>query len=344
MDLLWSGEGSEERFAAYLAGLSQALGHADRVGPFRSSCTGLLLPGEGKSVEPMAARRRPDRTAAEHPSLLHVVGPSRRHETALLRAAREAVLPAMTAAGPVQAWIVVDTGFAKKGAAFSWRGAAGLRAVGQAGQLPGGGLVVGGDGDREPAGGVANVPSGELGGRCRASVAGGCARRCGVPEQAADRAVEWPDGKHTRRSSGCRRSPDTPIDRLAYLAKLRWLIERDDLELKQEIGLGHYEGRSWRGFHHHAALCIAAYGFLVAERAAIPPSAVGAGRLVQAPSLPNGHRPRGTATANRTSRPGLDRHHQTPHRSRPCADSAPMSVLRPDDPAALTSFMTFVTQ
>ena len=60
-----------------------------------------------------------------------------------------------------------------------------------------------------------------------------------------------------------------------YLAKLRWLIERDYLELKQELGLGHYEGRSWRGFHHHGALCIAAYGFLVAERAAIPPSGPG---------------------------------------------------------------------
>ncbi len=56
-----------------------------------------------------------------------------------------------------------------------------------------------------------------------------------------------------------------------YLAKLRWLIERDYLELKQELGLGHYKGRGWRGFHHHAALCIAAYGFLVPGRAAIPP-------------------------------------------------------------------------
>ena len=56
-----------------------------------------------------------------------------------------------------------------------------------------------------------------------------------------------------------------------YLAKLRWLIERDYLELKQELGLGHYEGRGWRGFHHHGALCVAAYGFLLAEQAAIPP-------------------------------------------------------------------------
>jgi hypothetical protein len=54
-------------------------------------------------------------------------------------------------------------------------------------------------------------------------------------------------------------------------AKLRWRIERDYLELKQEVGLGHYEGRGWRGFHHHATLCIAAYGFLISEKETIPP-------------------------------------------------------------------------
>ena len=59
--------------------------------------------------------------------------------------------------------------------------------------------------------------------------------------------------------------------RLVDLAKLRWRIERDYQELKQEIGLGHYEGRGWRGFHHHATLCIAAYGFLISERETIPP-------------------------------------------------------------------------
>src|SRR4051795_9626422 len=60
--------------------------------------------------------------------------------------------------------------------------------------------------------------------------------------------------------------PDMPFDRLVDLAKLRWRIERDYQELKQELGLGHYEGRGWRGFHHHATLCIAAYAFLIAER------------------------------------------------------------------------------
>ena len=59
------------------------------------------------------------------------------------------------------------------------------------------------------------------------------------------------------------------------LAKLRWRIERDYQELKQELGLGHYDGRGWRGFHHHATLCIAAYGFLVSERETIPPSGPG---------------------------------------------------------------------
>src|SRR6516162_8652148 len=50
---------------------------------------------------------------------------------------------------------------------------------------------------------------------------------------------------------------------LVDITKMRWRIERDYQELKQEIGLDHYEGRGWRGFHHHATLCIAAYGFLI---------------------------------------------------------------------------------
>ena len=59
---------------------------------------------------------------------------------------------------------------------------------------------------------------------------------------------------------------------LVDATKLRWRIERDYQDLKQELGLGHYEGRGWRGFHHHATLCIAAYGFLLSERGALPPS------------------------------------------------------------------------
>ena len=62
------------------------------------------------------------------------------------------------------------------------------------------------------------------------------------------------------------------LRRLVDFAKLRWRIERDYEELKQEAGLGDYEGRGWRGFHHHATLAIAAYGFLISERETIPPS------------------------------------------------------------------------
>src|SRR5512134_515364 len=63
-------------------------------------------------------------------------------------------------------------------------------------------------------------------------------------------------------------SEHTPINELVTAAKMRWRIERDYQELKQELGLGHYEGRGWKGFHHHASLTIAAYGFLIAEQLA----------------------------------------------------------------------------
>jgi SRSO17 transposase len=93
---------------------------------------------------------------------------------------------------------------------------------------------------------------------------------------------------------------------LVCTAKLRWRIERDYLELKQEVGLGHFEGRGWRGFHHHATLCIAAYAFLLAERAAFPPSQARCGTIVEMPALPEDHRPRGAANPYRGSRAGVD--------------------------------------
>ena len=84
---------------------------------------------------------------------------------------------------------------------------------------------------------------------------------------------------------------------LVDLAKLRWRIERDYQELKQEIGLGHFEGRGWRGFHHHATLCIAAYGFLISERETIPPSGPHRATLFQKSALPENYRPRGSPLA-----------------------------------------------
>ena len=83
--------------------------------------------------------------------------------------------------------------------------------------------------------------------------------------------IEWPDGEKEPTKYFLSSLPArTPIKELVRLAKLRWRIERDYQELKQELGLGQFEGRSWRGFHHHASLCIAAYGFLVAERCIAP--------------------------------------------------------------------------
>jgi SRSO17 transposase len=88
--------------------------------------------------------------------------------------------------------------------------------------------------------------------------------------------IEWPEGDAEPAKYWLATiPPDMPFERLVDLAKLRWRIERDYQELKQELGLGHYEGRGWRGFHHHATLCIAAYAFLIAERARIFPSATG---------------------------------------------------------------------
>jgi hypothetical protein len=78
---------------------------------------------------------------------------------------------------------------------------------------------------------------------------------------------------------------------------LRWRIERDYQELKQEFGLGHFEGRRWRGFHHHATLCIAAYGFLISERETIPPSGPRSAALFPQLAVPDGYRPRGSAIA-----------------------------------------------
>lgn len=94
---------------------------------------------------------------------------------------------------------------------------------------------------------------------------------------------------------------DTSLSDLVYLAKHRWIIERDYQELKQELGLGHYEGRGWRGFHHHGTLCIAAYGFLVAERNRFPPSAVVEHVGLSVPKLPKEFKPRGAPNPTRTT-------------------------------------------
>lgn len=99
---------------------------------------------------------------------------------------------------------------------------------------------------------------------------------------------------------------DTPIKELVRVVKHRWRIERDYQDLKQEFGIGHFEGRSWRGFHHHATLCIAAYAFLLSERL-VGPQKKHHPIPGEMPALPEGFRPRG-APAQAAPRARLDRH------------------------------------
>lgn len=422
----------EARFAAYLDEISAVLGHASRASAARAYCTGLLLPGARKSVEPMAARIEPGRVQARHQSLHHVVAKAEWNDAALLAAVRGQVLPALERHGSVRYWIIDDTGFPKQGAhsvgvtrqycgqlgkqdncqvavslsvandhaslpiAYrlylpeTWAGDPERRtkagvpeeigfetkpdiALGQILQAQAAGVppgVVLGDagygvetafraaiagldltyvlGVQSSASlwppGEAPLPVPPYGGRGRPPTrvrrAPGhepvSARKLaeGLPAHAW-RTVTWREGSKTALTSRFaalrvrpahrdqKRSepwpeewllvewpkgaaepakywlsnlpPRTALRELVRTAKARWLIERDYQELKQEIGLGHYEGRGWRGFHHHASLCVAAYGFLVAERCLFPPARRFARERFAAPALPKAFQPRGAA-------------------------------------------------
>jgi len=114
--------------------------------------------------------------------------------------------------------------------------------------------------------------------------------------------IEWAKGEAEPAKYWLSTLPaDTKLKDLVAVAKQRWIIERDYEELKQELGLGHYEGRGWRGFHHHATLCIASYGFLIAERSRFSPSAR-AGKLgLRAAPIPAHFQPRGAARSSRAA-------------------------------------------
>jgi len=118
--------------------------------------------------------------------------------------------------------------------------------------------------------------------------------------------IEWPKGEKDPTKAWLSTMPnDIPPAQLIRLAKLRWRIERDYQELKQEVGLDHFEGRGWRGFHHHGVLCIAAYGFLAAERARLsPPEPLS---FLKAAPLPKSFKPRGSPSATGASRRHLHR-------------------------------------
>ncbi|MGY4497940.1 SRSO17 transposase [Bradyrhizobium sp. GM24.11] len=427
---------SETRFAAYVEGLASVLGHADRAAPFRDYCLGLVMPGDRKSVEPMAAVTAPARVAAQHQSLLHFVGNAAWSDEKVLTKVREMVLPEMERHGPIEAWIIDDTGFPKKGrhsvgvarqycgqlgkqdncqAAVSlsianrhaslpvryrlylpqeWaddmarRKKAGvpgdiafktkpeialeqLRWACATGLPRGVVLLDAGYGNHTSlraditalglsyaagilsntsvwAPGTTPLPPKRWSGQGRRptqlrrdarhkpvsvkELALALPRRAwrtiGWREGSRDRLssrfarvrvraahrnklrdeewllIEWPKGeKEPTKYWLSTLAPDITFERLVDLAKLRWRIERDYQDLKQEVGLGHFEGRGWRGFHHHATLCIAAYGFLISERETIPPSRPRAAGGLQKSALPHGYRPRGAAAQAPAPRP-----------------------------------------
>jgi SRSO17 transposase len=457
-------ESSQSRFAAYVEALVEVIGHADRARPLHDYCLGLLMPGERKSVEPIAAVIAPAGVAAKHQSLLHFVANAPWSDERVLAKARELALPVIERSGAIEAWIIDDTGFPKKG-----RHSVGVarQYCGQLGKQDNCQIAVSlslanheaslpvawrlylsqdwaADAERRAKAGIpaaidfrtkpqialdqiraaceADLPRGvvlmdagygsdtrlreEIGALGLAYVAGiqpqtsvwapgtplpakgwsgqgrppKLTRRDAQHRPVAVKAlalslpdtawqtitwregsagplasrfarfrvraahrdywlaeprneewllVEWPEGEAEPGKYWLATVPhDTPFNRLVDLTKLRWRIERDYQDLKQELGLGHYEGRGWRGFHHHATLCIAAYTFLIAERARIPPSASGGTQRPPMPDLPAGYRPRGATDPSGTACRELYRDNApTPH-SRPRKEPGPMSVLQ----------------
>lgn len=136
--------------------------------------------------------------------------------------------------------------------------------------------------------------------------------------------IEWPAGQTEPVHYWFSTLPEsTSFNTLVANAMGRWMIERDYQELKSELGLSHYEGRNWRGFHHHATLCIAAYGFLMRERLHGKKNTA---RFKQ-PPLPEDFRPRGSGS-DAASQPMVDRHRALPARPHHRARTAAVSLLR----------------
>ncbi len=428
----------EERFGKYIDVVAKAAGHADRESPLKSYCTGLLLPGERKSVEPMAGRLAPDNIRRMHQSLHHLVAEAPWSDAEVLSQVRHSVLPALQKQSPVVCWIVDDTGFPKKGShsvgvARQYCGQVGKQDncrvavslsiatwsaslpiafrlylpetwTGDKKRLREGGVPEEMEfqtkpqiafkqiGDAVKEGVTRGVVLADAGygvdGKFRAGLTGlgleyavgvqsslsvwapGTeplpplpAKQTGRPPKllrrdkdhhpvsaqklASDlppetwKTVNWRQGTQQKLRSrfGAVRvrpahrdywqsephaeewllmewpkgeaaptkywlstlSADVKLKHLVALAKQRWIIERDYEELKQELGLGHYEGRGWRGFHHHATLCIAAYGFLLTERSRFSPSARSGKLELCAPPIPPGFQPRGSARPRRAA-------------------------------------------
>lgn len=156
-----------------------------------------------------------------------------------------------------------------------------------------------------------------------------------VPRKGEWLVIEWPKGDAEPSRYWLSTHPkDMPFAALVESIKARWRIERDYQELKQEFGLGHYEGRNWRWFHHHASLCIAAYGLLMRERL----SGANADRFTE-PALPEGFRPRG-ATTDAAPRPEFDPYFALPPRGRYRKGLAPTSMLWAESKSGYECFIT----
>ena len=459
-----------ERFEKYTSVLMREVGHADRAEPLRLYCAGLLLPGERKSVEPMAARLAPGRVRSTHQRMHHLVADSPWSDTRILAAVREYALPVFEAHGSVGAWIVDDTGIPKKGkhsvgvarqycgvlgkqencqVAVSlsvanerlslpiayglylpevWAESKQLRqeagvpdevtfrtkpqiALGQIREaleqdVPHGvvladagygnttafreGITALGltyavgiqptttvwpqgqtplppavprrrgrpptlrrrDADHQPVA-VRELAQGIERRRFRTVTwrqgvrTSLRSRFCALRIRPAHRdywlrephaeewlLIEWPTGQKQPTKYWLSTMPaDTTLTTLVKIVKLRWRIERDYQELKDELGLDHYEGRGWRGFHHHASLCIAAYGFLVVERGLFSPSGVSLlGLPFGVAPLPEGFRPRGAPDPATTPRRLLGGHPANTDCSPSRAGHTPMSLLSPTRP------------
>jgi SRSO17 transposase len=153
--------------------------------------------------------------------------------------------------------------------------------------------------------------------------------RLGEPRAEEWFLAEWPEGESEPTKYWLSTLPEAAtLEELVATAKLRWRVERDFEELKQELGLGHFEGRSWRGFHHHASLCIAAYGFLVAERCRFSPP--GWRPRLAAPERPAGYRPRGSRRAPGAAQSRVDRDLAPAARGGADAPPAPVPLLSAD--------------
>jgi len=442
---LGSGMEIADRFATYVGELTKVIGHADREGPLRDYCSGLLATEGRRSVEPMAAVTAPARVSAQHQRLLHFVANARWSDEQMLTKVRELVVPSMTRHGPIEAWIIDDTSFPKKGrhsvgVHHQYCGQLGkqancqvavtlsianhhaslpiayrlylprdwindrsrrakahvprairfktkpqialeqIRAALLAGVAPGVVLMDASYGSNS----ALRQALTELGLCYVAAIVSSVKVRPvrkddpqpprvsvkalalslpkhawrtitwreGTNEQLQSRfarvrvraapirgearfaeetlLIEWPKGEAAPTKFWLATVDQNMSFRgLVDIAKLRWRIERDYHDLKQEIGLGHYEGRGWRGFHHHSTLSIAAYGFLISERERIPPSAPHSAARIEKSAVPSGYRPRGAPDPTATPRSQLDRHDPSPVGCRDCNYPSSMPVLHP---------------